>query len=163
KEHLLKTSAAFQLFRVSNQSLLGLLARTPTISNGFVCHDETRLFALARLYPWVVLTGAALVYLWLWLWRRRRTTASGLASENLELSILFLFMTIANPRGWVYNNPVLILPCLMALRAIWEQWRGWGFALTALAVLGLANVIPPPEEAPLAFSWLCYAHQSIHF
>jgi hypothetical protein len=160
KEQLLKTSAAFQIFRISNQSMLGLLARTPTISNGFVCYDETRLFALAQLYPWLALAGAGLVYLWLW---RRRTGLSSIAGENLELSVLFLFMTIANPRGWSYNNAVLILPCLITLRAVWERWRGWTFALTALAIVGLANVIPSPEEAPLDFSWLCFVHQSIHF
>jgi hypothetical protein len=161
KEHLQGTSVPFQTFRPANQSLLGMLARTPAISNGNCCYDEARLAALTRSYPFLLLGLAGLLYFGIWY--RGRGVASTVRSENVVLCLLFLLMTCGNPRGWHLNFPVMFLACLLAVQAAWALQPGWPFALVGLIVLAAANVIPSPECEASAYPWTVPLLQGIHF
>ena len=69
---LMKTQVPWQTIRSANQSLLGVLARTPSVSDGWDLFSQARLDALQHVYPVIVVVLTLALYGGLFLRRRRR-------------------------------------------------------------------------------------------
>jgi hypothetical protein len=133
--HTADTQIPAQTCRRGNQSLLGQLARLPTISSGDVCIAPENLASLSSLYlPLVVALGIAL-YGWVfWSLRRPGLSAARWEVENFVLAVLLIFMTLVHPRAWRCNFVALLFPCLLLA----DRWRrGCHGSRAGLMALGL--------------------------
>jgi hypothetical protein len=180
----MSTQIASQTIRTGNQSLLGVLARLPMITNGrqgLVSADN--LAKLIRIYPAIVLVLTAGVYAFLYRSTRRLHTglaasaAIALAAEAAspvrasndrivvrDVSLLLLWMTLASPRAWTFNFAVEILPAMLLAGAILDRRPRCWAAIIALLCVPIALGFPTNS---LTFSdrWSlgAYALQNKHF
>ncbi len=155
--HCQQTQTYLQTCRIENQSLLGALARLPAISNGDFCYSLSNLRLLERAYPLVLLVLAAAFYAWI-SWTRGRKFGRFLPEEkwsrdNLHLSLLFIFMTVAHPRAWSYNYVALILPCMLLADRVSRRALGWQIAVVSLALIALVCACPKGNRCEPDWSW----------
>jgi len=159
--HCGETQIPSQTCHPMNQSLLGLLARLPWISNGGTCFSLENLHALERGYFLVLLLLAAGAYGWIF--RVRRQTHNRLTAEqersrdNCHFALLLILMTVANVRAWVFNYVALFPACLILADHIVRRAPGWKIALAGLASVVLIAPMcwPDPYTADWSFPvWL---------
>jgi hypothetical protein len=158
--HSLATQVPMQTFRPGNQSLLAQLARLPEISNGHRCFSEQNLAELHLYYPLVMIGVAGLFYSWI-IWRGRSRPAypcrRGLPLEDLvPVALLFILLTLLQPRAWRCNFVALLLPCVLVARQICQR-RAVCTGLFALALCLLACLIPTDgqdKERWHFYNWL---------
>ena len=137
----LNTQSVEQTIRAGNQSLLGVLARTPAVSDGVHLFAPARLDQLQHGYPVVVLLVTAALYAWVVVRR---------VGPAVAVSVLLVWMTVASPRAWTFNFAAeLPATVLLAVAIVRRQW-GWPLAVVALAGLVYAvafdtNRLPPPR------------------
>lgn len=164
--HTLHTQVPSQTIRPTNQSFLGQLARLPGVSNGGKFSADA-LEAVQRCYPWLVLALTAAAYLAVgWNSRGRGSppaAARDCSGENLHLSLLFILITLVNPRAWTCNFVVLLLPCLLLARAVWRRQPGSTIALVPLALMTLASIVSTSYPEGHQWSWLVWLNQGRHF
>jgi hypothetical protein len=158
-KHMAATQVPVQTYRPGNQSLLAQLARLPAVSNGHICFSPDNLAALSAAYPLLVAVLAAGIYFWIW--RQRRT--AGNQSEQWHLAILFVFMTLANPRAWRCNFVALIFPCLLLAEHIVQRRRGFRMGVMALCLVLLACIWPTDGLGEEGWSLTAWLLQGKHF
>ena len=134
-----------QTYRAGNQSLLGVLARTRRISNGFTCSPGPRLESLQHVYPAVVLAVTAGLY-GLLLARRRH------ADPLRDVSLLLIWMTVASPRAWTFNFVAELPAAVLLASAIVHRRRRWPLAVAAL-VAAVWAVTFPTNRLPSQHGW----------
>jgi hypothetical protein len=152
----MSTQIANQTIRTGNQSLLGVLARLPAITNGrqgLVSADN--LQKLIHVYPLIVLLISGGIYIFLFLAKRNAVR---------DVALLLLWMTIASPRAWTFNFVVQILPAMLMAAAILDRRRrSW---LAVVALIGVPVALAFPTNS-LSFSdkWTFWAYmvQNKHF
>jgi hypothetical protein len=136
--HAEKTQVPVQNYRVGNQGLMGQIARLPHISNGKVCYSEANLAVLTKNFPLIVAGLGALLYgclAWGLLGRPRLSGAAADRRDNLHLTVLLIFMTLAHPCAWRCNFAPLLLPCVMLARHHRERRPGFRLSYAALVLL----------------------------
>ena len=139
----LHTQVPMQTVRAGNQSLLGVLARMPGISDGVHLFSQDRLDALQHAYPAVVAAVTALLYGWLWSRRTRHPAA--------DVAVLLVWMTVASPRAWTFNFAAEVpAAALLAAAAVAGRPR-WPLAVAGLVGLVYAvtfptNLLRPPTR-----------------
>jgi hypothetical protein len=144
--HTVTTDVPLQTYRPGNQSLLGVLARLPPVSDGHRLLDPESLEALKRAYP--VLLAALAVALYAWIFRGRQARSGGSASEQARqldrthLALLLVFMTLAHPHAWRCNYVGLLVPAMLLAAQVWEGRPGSRVSLAALALVVLACAWP---------------------
>jgi hypothetical protein len=166
KRHVLESQVPAQTYRTSNQSLLGQLARLPGISNGEACDSLESLSRLLSWYPLVVLLLAAVQYWWMFRsWRMSSELPGEQESlrENIRLSLLLIFMTLANPRAWSCNFVGLVLPCLILAERACRRLPGGNLALAALGLMTLSVALPSPVADASCWSWTVWIGQGKAF
>jgi len=165
--HCQSTQISAQTCRTENQSLLGELARLPTISNGQTCYSPSRLRILERAYPPVVLVLAAVFYARMfWDWRRtriERTPEQERRRDNLHLALLMIFMTLANPRAWGCNFVALTPAVVLLADAVCRRSPGWRAALGSLVLVVVVCAAPKSAGPAADWSWIRWIHQGKDF
>lgn len=139
--HARDTQVPVQNYRTGNQGLMGMLARLPHVSNGWVCVSKANLAALDRSYPYLVAGLAAALYGWIaWDLRRRRGASDEdrRDREILYLSLLFVFTTVTHPCAWRCNYSLLLLPCVVLARRAVERLPGFAASRAVLLLVWLA-------------------------
>jgi Glycosyltransferase family 87 len=142
--HTSATHVPEQTFRPGNQSLLAQLARLPRVSDGHKLYSAENLTRLHRLYPLLVLSLAAGLFLWI----ARDGRGASLSAEeqrrreNLHLILLLILLTVAHPRAWRCNYVALLAPCVLLAEQVWRRRPGAPVGLAALTVLALACAWP---------------------
>jgi hypothetical protein len=162
--HCLATQIAAQTVCPANQSVLGLLGRLPWVSNGGVCYSWENLHALEQNYVLIVLALASALYGMI-LWVRCRTPAIATAErvrshENLDLAVLFVFMTLTQARGWTCNFVTLLPGCFFLAGCVAARVRRWHIALLGLAlVTGMSTLhaYVPENGDWLLMAWVIQA------
>ena len=162
--HCQETQTFLQTCRRENQSILGALARLPAISNATTCYSLSRLDTLKRVYPALVLVLAGAIYGWIF-WtlprdRGRLTRKVESSRENLHVSLLFIFMTLAHPRGWSFNYVALILPCMLLTVEVFRRSLDWKKALWTLTLLTVVCALPKCVNVVGDWSWPRWVYQS---
>jgi hypothetical protein len=152
----MSTQIASQTIRTGNQSLLGVLARLPFITNGRQgLLSPENLAKLIHVYPVIVLVLTAGVYGFLY-----RSTRNAVR----DVGLLLLWMTLASPRAWTFNFAVEILPAMLLAATILDRRRGSWMAVIALICVPIALGFPTNS---LSFSdrWTlgAYILQNKHF
>jgi hypothetical protein len=158
-QHCRATQIPAQTCHPINQSLLGLLARLPWVSDGGsgVCAENLSL--LERSYALVLLVLVGGAYTWIWQSRRQTRLAPDAerGRDNTHLALLLLLMTMAHVRAWVFNYVGLFPACLILADRIVRWLPGWRVALAALvSILLIAPICwPDPYTTPWSISaWL---------
>ena len=187
-QHWLKfcmsTQIASQTVRTGNQSLLGVLARLPMITNGrqgLLSPDN--LAKLIHIYPVIVIALTAGVYAYLYASTRRLPTglaasaASALATKSAspaeachdqpvirDVALLLIWMTLASPRAWTFNFAIEILGAMLLAGVIVDRRGRYWIAIIALLCVPVALGFPTNS---LTFSdrWSlgAYLVQNKHF
>ncbi len=142
--HTSATHVPEQTFRPGNQSLLAQLARLPWVSDGHRLRSAENLARLHGLYPLLVLTVAAGVFLWVARDGRTATRApeEQRRRENLHLILLLVLLTLAHPRAWRCNCTALLMPCVLLAEHVWRRRPGYPVAQAALTAVALACAWP---------------------
>ncbi|HYT92418.1 MAG TPA: glycosyltransferase family 87 protein, partial [Gemmataceae bacterium] len=114
--HTIATDVPLQTYRPGNQSLLGLLARLPLVSDGHELLAPENLAALKRVHPGLLAALAGALYGWI-LWSRRTHPLDALPQQARDrdrghLALLFVFLTLAHPHAWRCNYVGLLFPCV---------------------------------------------------
>jgi hypothetical protein len=142
--HCSATQIAAQTCHPMNQSLLGLLARLPWISNGGTCFSLENLHALERNYFLVLLGMVAGAYGWIF-WDRRNTwrfsQEDQFRRDNFHLALLLILLTLAHVRAWVFNYVALFPGSLLLADCIMRRLPGWKPALAALVSIILLSPV----------------------
>ena len=120
------TQVVEQTIRTGNQSLLGVLARLPWISDGVHVASDRRLALLERGYPLVVLAVTAAIYGAIVV--RRATPA-------VAVSVLLVWMTVAAPRAWTFNLAAELPAAVLVAAVVVRRGPGWPWGVLALAGL----------------------------
>src|SRR5262249_7418754 len=129
-------------------------------------------------YPFLLAGLAALVYGWILLRSDKlpacplSQTADKLAAcrygqerfrENVELALLFLFLTLAHPRAWRCNFVALVLPCVLLAEQVRLRRPGWRVGLGALGLVVLACGWPTNGLGEEGWTWGAWLLQGKHF
>ncbi len=134
----LATQSPDQTVRTGNQSLLGVLARDPRVSDGNQQHINLKnLAVLNRFYPAILLCVTAILYLQSA--NRRLKGTPEATAEVVSVSLLLLWMTIASPRAWTFNFAAELPAALLIAGAIVD--RPILRALNIAALVGVAVAI----------------------
>jgi alpha-1,2-mannosyltransferase len=157
--HIAQTQIPEQTYRPGNQSLLGQLARLPAISNGHQCYSEENLDFLCAMYPVVVLAAVAVG----WAGMARLRQAGDYRQETVELALLFVFLTLAQPRGWRCNFVAMLLPCLLLAKQVLNHGEHWPFAALGLACMTVACAVPTNGLNEDGWNWLGWVLLGKHF
>jgi hypothetical protein len=160
--HTAATQVPAQTFRPGNQSLLGQLARLPPISNGHEFYSPDNLDILSMLYPGLLAAAAGLAF-GAMAWGRRQRGESTRQQETWELALLFVFLTLAQPRGWRCNFVLMLLPCLLLARVVSTRGRQWPVAALALASMTLACALPTHNLSEHGWSFAVWLLLGKHF
>ena len=151
----LQTQVPMQTFRAGNQSLLGVLARTPPVSDGVHLFSPSHLDQLQHAYPAIVLAVTAALYVLLW---SRRT-----GDPVADVSLLLIWMTLASPRAWTFNFAAELPAAILLARAVVDQRRRWPLAAVALlaavwAITFPTNSLPPQGGWSFGIQFLLDKH-----
>ena len=119
----LHTQSVPQTIRWGNDALLGVLARTPWVSDGVHVYSAAHLATLERLYPAVVLAITAAVFA-LILVRRR--------GPAVDVPLLLVWVTLAAPRAWTFNLAAELPAAVLLAVVIVHKPPRWPWALAAL-------------------------------
>ena len=119
----LATQRPDQTVRTGNQSLLGVLARTPPVSDGVHLYSTGRLHGLEHAYPIVVLAVTAALF-GLLVWRRW--------GPAVDLSLLLVWATVAAPRAWTFNFAAELPAAAVLAAVIVRRGPRWPWAVAAL-------------------------------
>lgn len=162
--HCQNTQIASQTCRIENQSLLGELARLPAISDGRTCYSPDALHSLKRAYPVLVLVLAGAAYAGVFWHQRRLAVRPELErfGENVHLSLLMIFLTLAHPRAWGCNFVALAPAATVLADVVCRRAPGWRAAVGSLVLMIV--ICAAPKSAPAAsWSWARWVHQGKDF
>src|SRR5262249_38527495 len=145
-QHTVATDVPVQTYRPGNQSLLGLLARLPPVSNGHELLTRDGLTALKRAYPALLAALAAALYAWI-VWSRWTRSQDAPPQQlcdrdRVHVALLFVFLTLAHPHAWRCNYVGLLFPCVLLAAQVWQRRPSRRFALAALILVFLACAWP---------------------
>ena len=160
--HTAATQVPAQTFRPGNQSLLGQLARLPAISNGHEFYSQDNLAILCTLYPGLLAAAAGLAF-GAMTWGRWPGGNTDWQRETWELALLFVFLTLAQPRGWRCNFVAMLLPCLLLARLVATRGRHWTVGALALASMTLACALPTYNLSEEGWSFPIWLLLGKHF
>jgi hypothetical protein len=158
------TQTADQTIRTGNQSLLGVLARLPFVSDGNQKQwSADHLATLMHLYPLIVLAITAVLYGWLFLVDRHRNPPSKLQVLR-DVSLLLMWMTIASPRAWTFNfASELLAGFLVAAAIIDRRPMAWLGILAMVGVL-IGQTFPTNNfHFGSQWQWWAFVMQNKHF
>jgi hypothetical protein len=152
----MSTQIANQTIRTGNQSLLGVLARLPFITNGNQqLISQADLDKLMHIYPIILIIITALVYGLILISKRNPVR---------DVALLLLWMTIASPRAWTFNFAVEILPAMLLAAVIVDRRPGSGLEIAALLCAPIALMFPTNLiHFSQAWSLGAYLLQNKHF
>lgn len=132
--------------RPGNQGLMGMLARSPQVSNGDYCYSDANMATLQQAYPFVVAALFAAFYCWMArdCWRQSKGLLKHPAHQrdNLYLSLLFILMTITHPCAWRCNFVALLLPCLVLAQHACNRETGFAMSRSVLILVAMAWIWP---------------------
>ncbi len=140
------TQLPMQTYRAGNESLLGVLARTPGVSDGVHLFSPDHLAALQHAYPAIVIVMTAGLYGLL----ASRRTRDPLA----DASLLLIWMTLASPRAWTFNLAAELPAAVLMAACVVGRDRWWPLAAVALVAPIYAVSLPTnPPLLPLPTHW----------
>jgi hypothetical protein len=162
---LCQSTQALETCTAQNQSLLAVLARLPSVSDGNTVYSADNLARLEGAYPLVMLALAVLFYAWIF--RQRR--AGGLAPEREKvrdarhLALLLIFAALVSPRAWPCNFVVAVVALFLLADEVCRRSPSWVGALAALSLVGVVSAIPRSHEPAAHWSWGRWVYQAKDF